>query len=106
MVYSESIHVKHTFFLSICDHAILEGELNFNFGRGMRSKGFLSHFHMSCYYIKEWIGAKQCFSQNWFLAQMRLPELDFFGQFIGLKTENLPNLGILNRICGNLWFLV
>ena len=31
---------------------------------------------------------------------MRLPELDF-GQFLGLGTENLPNLGILNRKLGN-----
>ena len=26
------------------------------------------------------------------------PELDYFDNFLGLETENLPNLGILNRI--------
>ena len=28
---------------------------------------------------------------------MRLPELDFFGQFLVLETENLPNLGIFEQ---------
>ena len=39
------------------------------------------------------IHVQKCCFQNWFSAQMRLLELDF-GQFLGLGTEYLPNLGL------------
>ena len=46
----------------------------------------------------------KCCFQNWFLAQIEASELDS-DQFLGIETENLPKLDILNwKLRNILWF--
>ena len=71
-----------------CSSVAPEGVLAFQNGRSVQRQmwGLMNWFFLS----------KKLLSELIYLAQIRLSALDF-GQFIGLGTENLPNLGISNK---------